>query len=706
MNGRLAVYLAVRSLRRHPTVAIATVLGIALAMLVIATILIVDANSSEVPLPRMQTLDLGPSAADAATEEKHSVQIWFERTSEASRALRSLVPTQQGAAREGLTVESSPPPRGEADYQAMRLAVRLSAVLAFAVGAVIVFYTMRFSVASRARELSLLRCLGEERHNVAASLIAEVLMLGVIGTALGLTLALPAALGLLGAGISTTGRTPSSELIIPWMELLAIGSLGVMIGLLGVIGPVRWFWRLPVVDTLQPRFLASETELHYRQSTGFAWLLPVLLGASWLAVRPFMQSWLSVVQFFLVETIVVVGVAMLALWWVRPLLRGAIRVVEVGLRTVLPLDAQLAGKRMALTSHKLIFTVAAVTLVFALLTALHDITRALKHEIHAWAEEALYPNVFLKRMPDTVMPRPQDLAHTMLRYELLPLRLSDKAGGELPVRLVAAIDINSMRRARGKPLLLPGKVILSRTLAARFDVTAGDRLVVDTSTEQHRFEVIEVTDEVGYYAYDGQYVDIKSYALFSDGNPLFADNLERTLGDYLVVRKRDGSWISDEELQALYPYVLDRRGANQAFWQIREIDRDFLIFDFVLAMTVLLAVIGVTNTLLIQVHAREREFAVLRTLGISRAQIVRLLLIEGAVLGTVSAVLALVLGHTIGAVSVAFLDRFTLFRYELVLSPVASLTISGLTLLACTLAALYPALVANRVSSAESLHYE
>src|SRR5690606_18376287 len=150
-------------------------------------------------------------------------------------------------------------------------------------------------------------------------------------------------------------------------------------------------------------------------------------------------------------------------------------------------------------------------------------------------------------------------------------------------------DINSMRRARGKPLLLPGKVILSRTLAARFDVTAGDRLVVDTSTEQHRFEVIEVTDEVGYYAYDGQYVDIKSYALFSDGNPLFADNLERTLGDYLVVRKRDGSWISDEELQALYPYVLDRRGANQAFWQIREIDRDFLIFDFVLAMTVLLA---------------------------------------------------------------------------------------------------------------------
>lgn len=705
MNGKLAVYLALRSLRRHLTVAAATVLGIALAMLVIATILIVDANSSEAPLPRMQTLDLGPAAANPLTGEERQVQVWFERANEVPRSARNPIPTQQGAARDGLTVEAPPPPRGEADYQAMRLAVRLSAVLAFAVGAVIVFYTMRFSVASRARELSLLRCLGEERHNIAGSLIVEVLILGMIGTTLGLTLALPAALGLLGAGISTTGRTPSPELVIPWMELLAMGGLGVLIGLFGVIGPVRWFWRLPVVDTLQPRFLAENTELRQHQSAGFAWLLPALLGASWLAVRPFMQSWLSVVQFFLVEAMVVVGVAMLALWWVRPLLRGTIHLAERVLRIVLPLDAQLVGRRMALTSHKLVFTVAAVTLVFALLTALHDITRALKHEIHAWAEEALYPNVFLKRLPSAA-PSPEDFSRAMLRHELLPMRLSRKAGGELPVRLVAATDINPIRQAQGKPLLLPGRVILSRTLAARFDVTTGDRLVVDTRAEQHRFEVIEVTDEVGYYAYDGQYVDIKSYALLSDGNSLFADNLERTLGDYLVVRKRDGSWITDSELQTLYPYVLDRRGAYQAFWQIQEIDRDFLIFDFVLVMTVLLAAIGVTNTMLIQVHAREREFAVLRTLGISRAQIVRLLLVEGAVIGSVGALLALVLGHTVGAVSVTFLDRFTLFQYEQVLSPATSLAISGLALLACTLAALYPALVANRVSSAESLHYE
>jgi len=705
MNGRLAIYLALRSLRRHPTVAAATVLGITLAMLVIATILIVDANSSETPLPRLQTLDLGSLAANPATGEEHLVQVWFERANEVPQAARSLVPTQQGAARGGLTVAAPPPPRGEADYQAMRLAVRLSAVLAFAVGAVIVFYTMRFSVASRARELSLLRCLGGERSSVAGSLIVEVLVLGVIGTALGLALALPAALGLLGAGISTTGRTPSAELVIPWTELLAIGGLGVLIGLLGVIGPVRWFWRLSVVEILQPRFLAAETALHQRQSAGFAWLLPAVLSASWLAVRPFAHSWLSVVQFFLVEAVVVVGVAMLALWWVRPLLRGVIRLVEAGLRITSPLDAQLVGRRMALTSHKLVFTVAAVTLVFALLTALHDITHTLKHEIRAWAEEALYPNVFLQRVPSAA-PHPQDFAHALARHDLLPLRLSRKAGGELPVRLVAAMDINPMRHAQGKPPLLPGGVILSRTLAARFDVAAGDRLVVDTGAKQHRFDVIEVTDEVGYYAYDGQYVDIKSYALFTDGNPLFADNLEHTLGDYLVVRKRDGSWISDDELQTLYPYVLDRRGAFQAYWQIREIDRDFLIFDFVLAMTVLLAAIGVTNTMLIQVHAREREFAVLRTLGISRAQIVRLLLVEGAVLGAVSALLALALGHAVGAVSVAFLDRFTLFKYELVLSPTASLAISGLALLTCTLAALYPALVANRVSSAESLHYE
>jgi putative ABC transport system permease protein len=439
---------------------------------------------------------------------------------------------------------------------------------------------------------------------------------------------------------------------------------------------------------------------------GFASLIPPLSVAAWLATRPFVKSWLSVVQFFLLESFFVALLTGAILWWIRPILRSVIQLVEIGIKPLLPLDSVLVGRRMRLTSHKVTFTVAGVTLVFSLLTALHDITGALKGEIHRWAEEALYPYVYLQRVPKVSLD--QGALELALQHNGIQLfRMSAKARGEFPVRLIAAADINPYRTAAGKRPLVPNTTILSRTLAARFGVRPGDWLIIDTSAERHRFELIDVSDDVGFYAEDGQYVDLKSYVLFAEGNPLFFSTLERSLGRYAMARKTDGSGFSSQDIDALLPYYhLTRRGTNLGNWQKAEIDRDFLIFDFVLFTTVVLAAVGVANSILIQVLARERELAVLRTLGVSRLQTMRLLLIEGVVIGLVSAFLALILGNVIGAISISFLDRFTLFEYRFAFSLVDSAIISLLTVSTCTLAAIYPALVANRISSAESLHYE
>ena len=138
-----------------------------------------------------------------------------------------------------------------------------------------------------------------------------------------------------------------------------------------------------------------------------------------------------------------------------------------------------------------------------------------------------------------------------------------------------------------------------QTLAARFGVSPGDRLVIDNGDARYRFELIMITDDVGFFAEDGQYVDLKSYALFADGHPLFSGNLAGTLGNYLMARKTDGSYFTETDIRALSPYYrYHRRGANQGRWQLSEIDRDFLIFDFVLAATIVLAAIGVANSLL------------------------------------------------------------------------------------------------------------
>ena len=66
------------------------------------------------------------------------------------------------------------------------------------------------------------------------------------------------------------------------------------------------------------------------------WLWPPALGALYVAARPFLASWLSVIQLFLIEGVIVVLLAGLTLWLVSPILRGTIGLFETILRPAFP----------------------------------------------------------------------------------------------------------------------------------------------------------------------------------------------------------------------------------------------------------------------------------------------------------------------------------------------------------------------------------
>jgi putative ABC transport system permease protein len=390
-NPALALRLAWGSLCHHRMMAAATVLGVALGMMVVSAILVVDHNTFRPP-PETVEAEGGGTAARAVRRRQLAPfiqRVWFIRASAPAARPPPLLPTQRGQA------AAVPPPgagkkssRGAEDYAAMRLAARLASLLAFFVGAVIVFCTMRYAVMARAREFSLLLCLGESRANAALSLAVEAALLGVVGTALGLAAALPAAQALLALGISTTGQTPLSGFVVPGAELAAMAAISISFAMLGVVAPARSLLRLNVAAILQPRFLTTDGDARDAPASGFGWLLPPLIAASYLVARPFLISWLSVIQFFLFEAAFVCLLAAATLWWVTPLLRGVIRLTETALRPLMPLEVLLAGRRLRLASHRITFSVIGVTLVFGLLTGLHGITRALKDEIHLWSSRA------------------------------------------------------------------------------------------------------------------------------------------------------------------------------------------------------------------------------------------------------------------------------------------------------------------------------
>ena len=707
LNIPLSFGLALKSVSHHWLIALVTILGISLGVAVVGAILIVDNNTVHEPARyEPPSEEGGPVPPETARHQ--AFVVTFERATATNQGTR-MVPTQRGQTQLPSASKQGPAARrGEEDYQAMRLAVRLASLLALFVGALIAFYTMRYSVASRAKEFCLLLCLGERRANVSLSVMIEATLLGSAGTLIGVALSFLIASVLLKLGISTNGRAPMNGFAIPSGELLAMGGISIIIVLLGVLSPIRGIFRLEIAEVLQPRLVGTDLGERALTSPALTWLIPPFLAITYLGVRPLLESWLSVVYFFVFESLSVAVITIASLWWLGPLLRAMLRVAEITLRPFLPLEVFLTGRRLRMSGSGILFSVVGVTLVFSLLTGLHNITRSLKDEIRRWSMEALLPYSYFELGQHKVFDETA-LQAVLQRKEIHLFRLSKKTPGDFPIRLINGADINAYREKQGQPPLIPGTVILSKTLAARFGLIPGDKVVIEAADESHRFTVLEISDEIGFFVGSGQYVDLKSYALFSDGNPVFAGGVEASLGRYAMARtaRSDARYLTPSQIEALAPfYQRAKHGRTQGWWQIREIDRDFLIFDFILLMTIALAGVGVANTMLIQVHAREREFSILRSVGTSRWQTAKLLLLEGALIGMAGGLVAIFLGNALGAISVSFLDHFTLFDYRFRFSPSATLWLFAFAVLTCLVSAVYPAIVARSVSSAEALHYE
>ncbi len=719
MNLRIAALLAFKSLRFHRTIALVTILGVAIGMVVIGAILVVDHNTArteQIIEKQRDTPNIKGVIKRNLSEVAPNIEtIVFKRAHfDKDLSLRAAIPNQ-ALDQETANAQQAPNKKlGEEDYQAMRLAVRMASLFAFGIGAIIVFYTMRYGVASRQREFALLLTVGERRSTVASSIAMEAAFMGALGSILGAIAAVPMGGWLLRRGVTTTGRTVFSGFEIPTTELIMFCFIGILIALAGVIGPVRGLLKLQIRDVLQPRFVSESLSVGRLGQSGLMWLLPPLILASYVMFRPFLQSWLTVVEFFLMEAFFVIGFTGAVLWWVQPLLNFIIRISEYFFQRLFPMETLLTARRMKLATKRYVFSITGLVLVFSMVTALHGITESLKSEINTWAQDALYPNQFFVYAPRTRSPFENRDVSDMVQNGVSFMRMSPRVESIIPYRIINAHDFNLYLQHTHEDTAInsrfgPGHVILSSTLARRHLLEIGDTLTITANGITQGFKVIAIDDRWGYYPDPGQYINMRTYALFSSGNTLFKNNLDTTVGQYGVARSISGEVLLMTNTQAapLLPYYRPSSHSLYLGWQqVSEIDRDFLIFDYILAMTILLASIGVVNSMLVQARTRSREFSLLKVVGMSRAQISGLLLMEGAITGVVSGILAVALGVALGLVSVSFLDRFTLFELSYSVSPWLIIGTLVAVPVICILAAIYPAWTAVQISSSESLHYE
>jgi len=683
--------LAARNLRSDRFGTFAAILGVALGTATVDVVLILDVNTVAI-----------------------EAGLW-----ETDPALK-VVPDTVGL--RGFHDGAPVPPQSakqatHEDYQVMRSAIRLGSLAAFLVGALIVFFTFGVVVDRRRKEVALLRSLGALPRQVAAIFVREAAIVGLAGGLLGFVASVPMAFLAAAAGMTTTGRSRIElrHMHYPWKWMALFALVGAATALLGVARPARDMWRLDVARALRPRFLDDEgtRAAAARKNRGITLIALPFATLVYALMRPFFRNALPSLTFFALEAALVCA-SFLATLLLVPDLVQRLGSVAVRLQPGGPAaERLLTQRRVERMGHELSWSVSGVMLVFSLLLALHIATLGLKGEVILWGKEALNDDLFI--MSEGSGARADDLTRL-----LPPGEASATFSGRTPwpnvIEAAPSAELVTLAESNGRPDLAgvarrlgPGKILLSRMMSRRFRIKEGDQLEISGRGGRRRLDVVAVSDGLGFFPVSAPYRNAKTYGLIDAADADLIAPYADPVGAAAVV-----AHVQSPAVQRWYA-GLPRglfRGLRlvEASWyrwvRAKQSVADFVIFDLMLALTSVLAAIGIANQLVLSIRARRRELALYRVLGMTSAQVRRLVLLEGGFIGLLGGTLAALLGVPLGYAAVGALKAVSAFEVDFTLPPhYVVLTILGAMVIS-GLAALYPARQAGRADAAESVHYE
>ncbi|MDA0933827.1 MAG: FtsX-like permease family protein [Planctomycetota bacterium] len=594
-----------------------------------------------------------------------------------------------------------------ADERAFRNGVKLVGGLALMLGMFVVFQTLSQALVERLRQIGILRCLGVTPGGVARIFLVDALLLSIAGVVAGLGVGLLIAAVLQRAQISTLGMFKAWELVeFPWRPAIYTGVLGVGFTMAGAVFPLWRARKIAPLRVLHARGLDAGADVLRGVNVFLFLLLVVVLPVGYLGMTTLLaesERETREVLLQLAGLLLGFGVVLLV---VPGVIRTAGHAVLWPLRGVAPLAVHLVGKSLQRHSGRFAASVCGLSLCLTAWIALESLTTSLHGEARAFAGRALENRLFIRVPPTDV--------RGLERFRSIPgVESVETTIGPVfaPVQ-VSAVDpawLSGPDGAfAGRPELARrfGEVrslVVSPRLARISDLDAGSALTLMTDGGPVAYTVLAVSDRVGFFP------DDPAFAL---AHPRFveqdfcvaADRFER-LTLHLVPGTRPADVLG--AVRRAEPGLrFAKSGAGILDYLLRDVTRDFRLFQILLGLVLLLGGVGVLNAMTIAALGRAREIGVLRALGASRRQLRGMFVVEGAVVGTLASATAWLLGIPLGQIVVRGMNRvagldapFLVPWHAVALIPVMGLGI-GLG------AALVPGIRAARVEAAEAVRFE
>jgi putative ABC transport system permease protein len=524
---------------------------------------------------------------------------------------------------------------------AFELNLTAMSLLALLVGVFLIYNAIGFSVVQRRPLLGRLRAIGVTGSDIQRLILLEALVLGLLGTLAGALLGIWLGQGLtriVAATVSALYYEVSVDALhLSWTALLKAALLGLGGTVAAAWLPARQAARTPPLTTLSRAALEQSTR---------SLAPPLALAGLALLVLGLLAA------FHLPGGVgVSLGGLFLALLGAAMLVPSVLR-LGAALLALLPLGRTWAMATRDLDRHLSRLATAAAALAIALSASVGVaiMVESMRDAVDGWLTRLLPAELYIAAegfedgaaLPREAVRAAQGVpgVAALSRYRDLWLTLPD---GRL--RLVAA-DLAPASRD-GFELLrsLPepwarfdaGAVLISEPLANRRGLAPGELLTLATPRGERAFPVAAVFRD--YASEHGRvFMPLTLYRETWSDERIDSLALFAADGDAEALYRR-----AHATLTADYPVVLTAAGAIHAE-SMAVFDRTFRITGVLRQLALLVAVIGVFSALMAIQLERRREFAVLRALGTTRAQLGLLVVLESALLGLFAGLLALPTG--------------------------------------------------------------
>ena len=586
--------------------------------------------------------------------------------------------------------------------RAYRVNLTVLALVALFTGGFLVFSVLALSVTRRAQQFALLDVLGLQRSHRMALVLLEALVLGLLGSALGLALGTGlamAALQVLGGDLGGgyfSGDTPPLQ----WSAgaALVFGALGVAAALLGAFLPARMAARLPPAQTLKGLGASMDGNSHARRG------LVLLLAAAALAAMPPVAG-VPLAAYVSVALLLLGGIS--ALPWLVSLLLNAVA-PWVALQ---PLRL-LAVERARRVPHGAAIAVSGVVASLSLAVALTVMVASFRQSVTQWLDTVLPAALYVRTAgsassSDTAFFDPrfvQDAAQLpgvarLLAQRSLALALApDKPTVTLLVRPLRASPSAALDASASLPLVgnaLPvaaGRVGIY--VSEAMEDLYGARLGQDFAPLGVALQGLTRGGDVPQTFATASATPSAPSGAVSQASPQSGAALRTRFfvagvwRDYarqfgtVAIDSADFAQISDDrrtndlalwltpgadeadvstQLRALADALggtqtsalLDFGSAGEIRQRTLQIfDRSFAVTYWLQAVAIGIGLFGVAASFSAQVLARRKEFGLLVHLGLTRTQVLRLLALEGAAWTTLGALAGTALGLAVAAVLV------------------------------------------------------